>query len=183
MRRTGISSKVPARREPKQLDYTPQPRPVAAAAQALPPAAPVVKAEYLRDTRLRTMCQQLPCQHCGSTTGSTWAHSNWLCHGKGKSIKASDIWVAALCDACHRELDQGSRMAEAGRWLLWLAAHVKTVSAAQASGLWPGGIEAPARIPTPGCCRLTTTPWIERHEALAFVSAMVYPGGIRKEVS
>lgn len=101
------------------------------------------KYRYIRDHRLRAMCRALPCQHCASDDGTvTWAHSNQSKHGKGKSIKASDIYVAALCAACHQYVDQGlSTRAE--RIALWEAAHKRTVSEASRLGLWPEGIDIP----------------------------------------
>ena len=100
------------------------------------------KTTYIRDKRLRSMCQQMPCQHCGSLAGSTWAHSNQSRHGKGRSIKSSDIYVAALCGECHMEVDQG-RGSRAERLAMWEDAHARTVAEAQRLGLWPAGVPVP----------------------------------------
>lgn len=117
----------------------------------------VPKAVYVRDDRLRDMCRALPCQLCGADgdgAGVTWAHCNWGRHGKGKSIKASDVYVAALCWACHSELDQGLFFDNAKKIALWTRAHVRTVATAIALGLWPVDIPAPPppedrRMPDP----------------------------------
>ena len=54
------------------------------------------------------------------------AHANWEEFGKGMGMKAHDCFVAALCDDCHRELDQGLRMAKLERFDTWLMAYIKT---------------------------------------------------------
>lgn len=102
-------------------------------------AVPVPKFEYVRDTRYRDACRALACQHCGAAgpaAGVTWAHSNWAEHGKGKSVKASDCFVAALCHDCHGWLDQGKAPAAVKRQM-WDAAHAKTIREATTLGLWP----------------------------------------------
>lgn len=64
------------------------------------------------------MVASLPCVGCGAIGNTQAAHSNLLRHGKGRSIKASDAAIMALChDYCHPELDQGD-MPEAERELL-----------------------------------------------------------------
>lgn len=103
---------------------------------------PVRKFEYVRDKRLRAMCQAMPCQHCGAS-GADWAHSNWLEHGKAKGKKASDLYVAALCWPCHSWLDQGKGNA-ADKRAMWDAAHASTVAHAMAHGLWPEGVQKPS---------------------------------------
>jgi hypothetical protein len=61
-----------------------------------------------RDEDLRRLVATLPCVGCGATGNTQAAHSNLLRHGKGKSIKATDAAIMALChDYCHPELDQG----------------------------------------------------------------------------
>ena len=55
------------------------------------------------------------------------AHSNQLRDGKGRSIKAHDYRIAALCFRCHFDLDQGSKMSKEDRVDIWEMAHRKTV--------------------------------------------------------
>jgi hypothetical protein len=100
------------------------------------------KFEYIRDKRLRKMCQAMPCQICGSG-GSDWAHSNLAEHGKGKSIKASDIYVAALCWPCHSAIDQGNEYLRENRVAAWVIAHKLTLEAAIREGRWPEGVPLP----------------------------------------
>jgi len=64
-------------------------------------------------------------------------------HGKGRSIKASDEYTAALCQTCHFEIDQGSKMSRAERQEAWTKAHIKTVKSLLDSGQWPTGIPVP----------------------------------------
>lgn len=147
MKRTGFKSPGWTPRPVKTIEYTPRPRAtVVAVVQPRTLAAPVPKFAYVRDTRFRSMCRALACQHCGAAgpdAGVTWAHSNQSRHGKGGAIKASDQYVAAMCARCHRELDQGKDWDEATKVAIWTAAHRKTVLAALAQGLWPSGVPIP----------------------------------------
>lgn len=69
-----------------------------------------------------------PCQHCGAQDGTVVAaHSNQLRDGKGKSIKAHDYRVAALCFKCHSQLDQGRDLTKEERREMWEEAHRKTI--------------------------------------------------------
>lgn len=70
-----------------------------------------------RDDDLRAVVAALPCVRCGSHQVQA-AHSNLPQHGKGKSLKASDAAIMALCIACHAELDQGSHMTREERQAL-----------------------------------------------------------------
>jgi len=83
----------------------------------------------------------LPCQHCGNDHNVQAAHSNWSEHGKGRGIKASDIYVAALCLKCHFEIDQGNQLSKEERKEAWLTAHKKTVRCLQDQ--WPKGVPLP----------------------------------------
>ncbi len=55
------------------------------------------------------------------------AHSNQLRDGKGRGLKAHDFRIAFLCQPCHYEIDQGSKMSRAERHELWEAAHRATI--------------------------------------------------------
>jgi hypothetical protein len=69
-----------------------------------------------------------PCQSCGREDGTVVAaHSNQLRDGKGRSIKAHDYRIAALCHRCHMELDQGASLNREERHELWEEAHRKTI--------------------------------------------------------
>ena len=148
IKRTPFKAKTakPAR-QAKQTDYCPRPREVVKvrsrdAGAAAPPAP---KFAYVRDLRLRVMCRSMVCQLCNSPgPGVTWAHSNQSEHGKGMGVKASDIFVAALCHACHVELDQGKAWNQKQRVAFWTAAHERTVRLALKNGTWPSDIELPA---------------------------------------
>lgn len=147
MKRSGFKPRRPPVRAATQCTYTPRPRAAAVAVHNQDRmAVPVPKFLYVRDERLRDMCRAMACQHCGRAgpdAGVTWAHSNWAAHGKGKGLKASDVFVAALCSICHRELDQGHAWSEAFKLTMWTAAHVKTVIEGVHRGLWPRDIPIP----------------------------------------
>jgi hypothetical protein len=85
------------------------------------------KTKYLRDKKRLEACRSLPCQHCGAEDGTVVAaHSNEGIHGKGRGIKASDEFIAALCFTCHANLDQG-KMNKDEKFQMWRNAHKKTI--------------------------------------------------------
>jgi hypothetical protein len=103
------------------------------------------KFEYVRSKKLMEAYRLLPCQICGVDDGTVCgAHSNQAKHGKGRGIKASDIYCASLCQRCHMMIDQGAHMTREERESAWNAAHEKTVGALVRIGLWPEGIAVPA---------------------------------------
>ncbi len=81
-----------------------------------------------RNKKLLEAVRDSPCQSCGAKNGTVVAaHSNQLRDGKGRSIKAHDYRIAALCYQCHYDLDQGSGLTREGRVAMWEEAHRKTV--------------------------------------------------------
>ncbi len=74
-----------------------------------------------RNDLLLAAVRKLPCAACGQVGRTQAAHSNQLRFGKGKSIKASDAAIMALCASnfgqvgCHAELDQGSKLTKLER--------------------------------------------------------------------
>ena len=81
-----------------------------------------------RNKKLLEIVRQSPCQHCGIKDGTiVAAHSNQLRDGKGRSIKAHDYRIAALCYCCHMELDQGNKLSRDERINIWEEAHRKTI--------------------------------------------------------
>ena len=94
------------------------------------------KHHYFRSKKLLAAVAQMPCQHCGLEGHTQAAHTNWG-HGKGRGIKADDHMVAALCQFCHAEIDQGARLSRQERKDMWEAAHLKTAHKVQEMGLWP----------------------------------------------
>ena len=80
-----------------------------------------------RNKKLLESVRESPCQLCGSQDGTVVAaHSNQLRDGKGRSIKAHDYRIAALCYTCHSDIDQG-KMSREDKQDLWEMAHRKTV--------------------------------------------------------
>ena len=81
-----------------------------------------------RNQKLLEAVREAPCQLCGAEDGTVVAaHSNQLRDGKGRSIKAHDYRIAALCYSCHAQLDQGSKMSKEDRVDIWEMAHRKTI--------------------------------------------------------
>ena len=83
----------------------------------------------------------LPCQVCGLEGSTQAAHSNQAKHGKGRGIKASDEYTAALCFRHHFLLDQGQSLTKEERVDMWDKAHQKTIEALLDRGLWPSEIQ------------------------------------------
>jgi hypothetical protein len=102
------------------------------------------KFTYVRNQPLLEACRQIPCQHCGQSDGTVVAsHSNQARHGKGRSIKSSDQFVASLCHSCHMRLDQGKDMSRDEREVFWQAAFEKTVQRLVSLQLWPVKVPIP----------------------------------------
>jgi hypothetical protein len=57
-------------------------------------------------------------------------------HGKGRGVKASDEYTAALCYPCHAELDTGAQTSRLDKQAMWRVAHEKTVVQLVLMGLW-----------------------------------------------
>lgn len=84
----------------------------------------------------------LDCQACGSATMVQAAHSN-CGGGKGRGIKCDDNLIAALCQNCHYEIDQGKNLSKSERQSIWQAAHEKTVSLLLDRNDWPADVLVP----------------------------------------
>ena len=81
-----------------------------------------------RNQKLLEALRAAPCMHCGVEDGTVCApHSNQMRDGKGRSLKAHDYRIAALCFTCHSELDQGRDMDRVERVNMWEDAHRATV--------------------------------------------------------
>jgi hypothetical protein len=81
-----------------------------------------------RNPKLLQAVRDCPCQHCGARDGTiVAAHSNQMRDGKGRSLKASDYRIAALCFKCHHEIDQGKDLSRAERLNIWEDAHRATI--------------------------------------------------------
>jgi len=102
------------------------------------PVKSYLKTQYVRSKRLLEVVASLNCQNCGHYLSQA-AHSNWH-GGKGRGIKASDNYVAALCQACHTEVDTGNKLSKDERQTLWLKAHLKTLHYLLLTDQWPRGV-------------------------------------------
>lgn len=81
-----------------------------------------------RNSKILEIVRRSPCQHCGTQDGTVVAaHSNQLRDGKGRSLKAHDYRIAALCFRCHSMVDQGYQMSKEERKEFWEDAHRKTI--------------------------------------------------------
>ena len=84
------------------------------------------KFNYFRSRKYLMNVAALPCQNCYIEGQTQASHSNWSGHGKAKSLKASDEFVAALCQKCHYEVDQGKTLTKQEKSQMWHNAFVKT---------------------------------------------------------
>ena len=65
---------------------------------------------------------------CGVRDGTVCAaHSNQLRDNKGRSIKAHDFRIAAMCFKCHTKCDQGRELSKEERLAMWEDAHRATI--------------------------------------------------------
>lgn len=78
------------------------------------------------EKRLFGHVASLPCQRCDAH-GVQVSHSNAQRDGKGMGLKAYPWRVAALCPACHVEIDSGPHLSKAERREAWDEAHRKTI--------------------------------------------------------
>lgn len=82
-----------------------------------------------KNKKLLEVIREAPiCFSCGKHNDGTVvaAHSNQGVHGKGRSLKSDDCYVAALCYSCHSDLDQGKALTREQRVALWNEACVLT---------------------------------------------------------
>jgi hypothetical protein len=101
----------------------------------------IPKFKYFRSKKHLMNVADLPCQNCYIEGQTQAAHSNWAEHGKGRGIKASDEYTAALCQTCHAELDSGAGLNKEQRRDLWQIAYQKTVNKLKAGNLWPNELK------------------------------------------
>jgi len=103
-----------------------------------PPLRAFPKTQYVRNKNLLQLVSTLNCQQCGFHLAQA-AHSNWH-GGKGRGIKASDNYIAALCQSCHHEIDQGHQLTKEERIEAWCEAHIKTLHLLCVSDQWPPNV-------------------------------------------
>jgi len=96
------------------------------------------KAKYTRNMNLLRLIASLPCQRCGFHLSQA-AHSNWH-GGKGRGIKASDEYCAALCQMCHYRIDQSIFLNKEQRKQEWEEAHIKTLHHLCVTDQWPSNV-------------------------------------------
>lgn len=86
---------------------------------------------YYRDRALLNLAYEIDCtlevDGCCEGGRGEPCHSNQSRHGKGGSIKAHDVFFAAGCRPCHRELDQGKRFTREEKAEIWQRGYEKTM--------------------------------------------------------
>lgn len=59
-----------------------------------------------RNKKLTESARNEPCVCHGREGTTVWAHSNKMRHGKGRGLKAHDLFGAYLCFESHTDFDQ-----------------------------------------------------------------------------
>ena len=76
----------------------------------------------MRSPKRLAEIRKLPCVRCGNPNSQA-AHSNSAKHGKGRGIKASDLFAIPLCHSCHAAFDRfelGNRAESEAMFEKWL---------------------------------------------------------------
>ena len=76
----------------------------------------------MRSPKRLAEIRKLPCVRCGNPNSQA-AHSNSAKHGKGRGVKASDLFAVPLCFKCHAAFDRfelGSRAESEAMFEKWL---------------------------------------------------------------
>lgn len=76
----------------------------------------------MRNAKRLAEIRKLPCVRCGNPNSQA-AHSNSSKHGKGRSIKSSDLFTIPLCFKCHATFDRfelGNRAESEAMFEQWL---------------------------------------------------------------
>lgn len=60
---------------------------------------------YYRNKKLTDSARHEACICHGRTDTTVWAHSNLMRHGKGRGLKAHDLFGAYLCFESHHDFD------------------------------------------------------------------------------
>jgi hypothetical protein len=96
----------------------------------------IPKFSYLRSKKHLQNVASLPCQICYVEGRTQASHSNQAIHGKGRSIKASDEFTAAICVEHHYEIDSGTSLTKQQRIDMWNEAYQKTVNRLKEQNKW-----------------------------------------------
>lgn len=95
---------------------------------------PIQKGGRFESEAWRRAVASLPCVLCGREGDTQCAHRN---EGKGMSQKTDDSLTAAVCSACHREIDQGKTLTREERRARMDKAILLTIRALARDGrLW-----------------------------------------------
>lgn len=76
----------------------------------------------MRSKKRLNEIRALPCVRCGYPHSQA-AHSNSSKHGKGRGIKANDLYTVPLCYVCHAAFDKfelGTRQESEAMFERWL---------------------------------------------------------------
>ncbi|MFP0846066.1 hypothetical protein ACLDYR_07975 [Acinetobacter baumannii] len=76
----------------------------------------------MRSKKRLNEIRALPCVRCGQSPSQA-AHSNSSKHGKGRGIKANDLYTVPLCYVCHAAFDKfelGTRQESETMFERWL---------------------------------------------------------------
>lgn len=145
IKRAGIKSKAPERREAKQVQYVARPRETARATVELPMARPVMKTPEPHDQRIRDSANGEECavRIVGACTHdparTIWSHAPLQAAGKGRGWKSICVAGAYCCTACDAVID-GQRPLPPGAtrdsvMLDWFMGHMRSLVLLKQKGL------------------------------------------------
>ena len=80
-----------------------------------------------RDNNRLKAIRKMICCECGADAPNQAAHSNFMCHGKGRGIKADDRYTLPLCHKCHADLDQNLSQQTRQEQLDWFERKLKFI--------------------------------------------------------
>lgn len=132
------------RKTPMKQGGTPMKRtPMSRGSSTLKTTTPMARAQTPMKARSKTnarprpktgeaeLCRGQPCYLLiagvcvGGTETTVPCHSNASIHGKGRGIKAHDVYTVPGCWRCHAVLDQGAQFSRDEKFAIWDAAYAR----------------------------------------------------------
>lgn len=104
---------------------------------------PFAKKQHYRNPKLTAFARGRDCtMHSpwcnGNPETSVWCHSNELRHGKGKGVKAHDLFGFIGCSGCNSWYDDGPAPREEKQEAFWRAWEASLILACEAGVLVTG---------------------------------------------
>lgn len=138
LKRTPFKSKLPPRKEPKQLDacYTIKPKAVACRIEGMADrmSVPVPKPESIQHRGYMNLVRAMACAHCNRPPRSVFCHSD---EHKGMATKSDCRLGWPGCPACHQMIGTDRIYPRDERREIEADMARRTRAAIRAAGAWP----------------------------------------------